>query len=416
MGEHAKLGPSAAARWTRCHGALALEDKLPDKPSRFAAEGSVAHLVASDFLEGKAHPTDRVGEVVTYDGFTIEIDAVMAGHAVDYANLVLEYKGDDGELMVERKVDLSPVLGIPDQFGTSDAIIVRGRQLIVIDLKYGMGVKVDASQTLDLTVPDGTGGVLTTAGTFPNEQAALYGLGALEEVSLFADIDEVVLVIHQPRLNHVSEFNITAAQLRVLGAVYAQHAAKAFDCLVGLADPEDHLVPGDKQCRFCRARPTCPALRGVVDETVIDDFDDLILRSNTEPDVLADAMDRVDMIEHWCKSIRAEVERRLLAGQPVRGYKIVRGKQGNRAWTSEAEAEAKLKSFRLKQDEMYTRSLISPTSAEKLLKKSDPKRWEKLQAVIQRSEGKLSVAPASDPRPAEDITPVADDFAGLIEE
>jgi hypothetical protein len=62
---------------------------------------------------------------------------------------------------------------------------------------------------------------------------------------------------------------------------------------------------------------------------------------------------------------------------------------------------------------MYDRSLISPTTAEKVLKTS-PKRWEKAQSLITRSEGKKSVAPVTDKRPALAVQSVADDFQDLI--
>src|SRR3569832_150672 len=75
-------------------------------------------------------------------------------------------------------------------------------------------------------------------------------------------------------------------------------------------------------------------------------------------------------------------------------------------------AEAAMMSTRLKHDEMNTFKLISPTTAEKLLKEN-PKRWNKLQTFITQSEGGLSVAPLSDKRPAVVIDPVADDFQDL---
>jgi hypothetical protein len=69
--------------------------------------------------------------------------------------------------------------------------------------------------------------------------------------------------------------------------------------------------------------------------------------------------------------------------------------------------------MRLKQDEMYSFTLISPTAAEKLLAKESPKRWAKLQPLITRSEGSITVAPVSDNRPAIEVKPVADDFTDL---
>ena len=132
-------------------------------------------------------------------------------------------------------------------------------------------------------------------------------------------------------------------------------------------------------------------------------------------DPLAAAMAAVDLIEDWCKAVRAEVERRLLAGVPVPGYKLVEGRRGSRSWASKEEAEATLKSMRLKVEEMYDLSLISPTSAEKLAKAGTigPRQWPKLQGLITQSNGKPSVAPESDKRPALVMTPPADEFDDL---
>ena len=58
-----------------------------------------------------------------------------------------------------------------------------------------------------------------------------------------------------------------------------------------------------------------------------------------------------------------------------------------------------LKSFRLKNEDMYDMTLISPTKAEKLLK-DKPRQLAKVNALVTRAAGKPSVAPASDKRPA----------------
>ena len=179
--------------------------------------------------------------------------------------------------------------------------------------------------------------------------------------------------------------------------------------------PDAPLVPGEKQCRFCKAKATCPALRAEVTEVVsgsatLDEF--LTPDMATGDNYLSVAMSKVGLVEDWCKAVRAEVERRLLAGQTVDGFKLVEGRRGNRKWSSDAEVEALFKSFRLRQDEMYDYSLISPTKAEKLLKDT-PKRWEKAEALISRAEGKPSVAPATDKRSSLTVQSVADDFRDL---
>jgi sugar phosphate isomerase/epimerase len=129
---------------------------------------------------------------------------------------------------------------------------------------------------------------------------------------------------------------------------------------------------------------------------------------------LSIAMGKVALVEDWCKAVRAETERRLLAGEQVTGYKLVEGRKGARKWASEKEAERILKSFRLKQEQIYEHKLITPAKAEKLLKEN-PKRWAKLSDLIAQSMGKPSVAHAADKRSEMTTTTVAEDFDGLFE-
>ena len=129
-------------------------------------------------------------------------------------------------------------------------------------------------------------------------------------------------------------------------------------------------------------------------------------------DLLAEAMSKADLIEGWVKAVRAETESKLLAGVGIPGWKLVQGKKGNRAWSSKEQAEEALKAMRIKHDAMYDYSVISPTTAEKLAKAEviGPRQWPKLQALITQADGKPSVAPESDKRPALVMSAVAEDF------
>jgi hypothetical protein len=362
----------------RCPGSLLLEEKLPDTSSVYADEGTAAHevgawILASDLDEATARKV--VGELgVEVNGKVWPITDDMIDHCIDYAKLVREY-ANGSPILVERRLEFSHVVDVPNQFGTSDAVVLGGDTLFVVDLKYGMGVKVDAMD---------------------NEQLQLYALGALKEYEFLGDFSYVQMVVHQPRLNHVGEYVVTVPELLAFGRRAKEAAAMALT-------PNATLVPGEKQCRFCKAKATCPALREeVLDIVAADasDFDALTannVRTDGDTDYLSVAMDKVSLVEDWCKAIRAEVERRLMAGQTVPNYKLVEGRQGNRAWVDKEAIEGLFQSWRLRKDEMYDFSLISPTKAEKLL---TPVRWEKAQSLITRSAGKPSVAPVTDRRPA----------------
>jgi len=385
-GYHAKLSPSGAHRWMRCPGSSALEAQYPnDVAGPHAAEGTLAHLLASEYLDDTGqHPFARIGETHEIDGFTFTVDQIMADYVDDYIRLVRDY-GKRGMLVVEKRVPIGHLTGEDGATGTSDAIVVdtTNRVLFVIDLKYGMGVRVDAAD---------------------NEQLMMYALGALELCGQLTDFNEVCMVIHQPRLNHVAEHWLYVSDLL---AFRAKVEAAAQDT----RQPDARLEPGEKQCKFCKAKHDCPALKALIEETVdhiapavsADDFADLGDNS------LSIAMGRVDLIEQWCRSVRAEVERRLVAGKDVPGYKLVEGRRGNRAWKSAEIAQEELAKF-LKRDEMYEEKFISPATAEKLLKK-DPDGLKLLDSITERPEGKLSVAPVTDKRPAKAATATADDFA-----
>lgn len=388
---HALLSPSGAHRWMRCPASLLKEALVPDQSSAYAEEGTRAHTAASLVLEGDL-------EAVVYD------DDDMAEHVASYVRLVRQY-AEGGVLLVEQRVQFTKFIqDDPDTpllvdiinektgevleahataFGTSDAVILKTteRQLILIDLKYGMGVKVDAEE---------------------NEQLMLYALGCLHEYDWAGPFDEIVMVIHQPRLNHVSEYVISVDHL----LEFAEVAKAAVKAALTYGAPHQ---PGEKQCRFCKVKAICPALADDVMETVGDlsSFSDLTLSDGEE---LGGYMAKVGMVEDWCKAIRAEAERRLLAGQPVPGFKLVTGRQGPRKWTDEDAVEKQLRAWKYKADAIVTKSLLSPTQLEKFLKAS-PDRWEQLQDFISRSDGKPSVAPVSDKR--EEVKGSAGDLDSL---
>lgn len=401
MSTHAKLSPSGAHRWMACPGSVQLEAEYPDSGSSYAREGTAAHELAAIVLEHVgAHAKDYIGKKIRYDDhgeeMLWEVTPEMAEHVDDYVNFVRE-RAQGKTLYIECKLPISHLTGEADATGTSDVVIIDipNRTIEVIDLKYGMGVRVDAED---------------------NPQLQMYALGAVEEYSLVCDFERVGMVIHMPRLNHVSEWEIPVAQLIEFGGDVGHAADK-------VRWEEPTFNPGEKQCRFCKAKATCPALLADMSEIVsgsvasADDFAQFLpqtVDSQSGDNYLPMAMAKVGMVEDWCKAVRAEVERRLLAGKQVDGYKLVEGRRGNRAWRDDAEVERLFKSFRLKQEEMYDFKLISPTKADKLLQ-ANPKRLAKAEALVTRSEGKLSVAPVTDKRPQVAVSPISEDFRGLFQ-
>lgn len=398
-----------------CPGKLVLERDLPNRTSKFAAEGTAAHQVLTWALQEEKPAADYIGRIIMVEEFSFEVDEEMASHVqvcIDYVN---DLAGDDGVVFADIRVNYSSYLGVPEHeaWGTADVIVARGEELIVLDLKYGMGVEVSAEQ---------------------NPQMSLYALGALQAYNgLVADFTRVRMAISQPRVKKApSEYDLSVEELEQWASEVAKRAVSLCKAASGNPsfNPEGwrntYLKPTEKGCKFCLAKATCPALRDDVlttagqykpnsPEAILEEFPMREVGNFLDADWLAACLSKVDLIEDWCKAIRAEAERRLLAGESVPGFKVVQGKRGARQWSNEEEAEKMLKTFRLKQEEMYSFKLISPTTAEKLAKSEiiGKRQWPKLAELITQSEGRPHVAPDSDPRPALDIRPVADDFETL---
>jgi hypothetical protein len=421
---HSKWSASGFESIMLCPGKKVLEQGKPDNTSKYAAEGTAAHQVLTWALQEERPATAYIGRVIEADGFVFEVDQDMAGHVqvcVDYAN---DLKGDDGTIFADIRVNYSSYLGVAEQeaWGTADVIVCRGTEVIVVDFKYGMGVEVDAER---------------------NPQMSLYGLGALQAYhGLVADFETVRMAISQPRIKRApSEWDCSVEELEAWGRSTARSAVVSCLNAGAILSPDQggmtttewedtFLRPTEKGCKFCRAKATCPALRVEVAQTVRGDyapatpeeFSDMTLTpvssahdDDLERNWLAACLSKVDLIEDWCKAIRAETERRLLAGDNVPGFKLVQGKRSARQWTDAKVAEETLKTMRVKLEDMYDFKLISPTTADKLAKAGTigPRQWPKLQSLITQSEGKPHVAPSTDSRPALVVTPVVDDFTDV---
>jgi hypothetical protein len=363
-----------------------------------------------------------------------------AGQYVDF---------DNGDLYTEDEVEPAT--------GTTDVWIIKGSVAHSIDLKWGMGVQVFAKD---------------------NEQQEMYTDAGLQEFDFLGEVEEIHLHILQPRLQHFDEHVMSRAELDVRIDLIRE-ASKEIAFTPGEMLP---ATPGEKQCRFCKRAATCNERTDHTMELIVGEFLDLdkgfvkvempqaekllaqsfgvkpaaisfvpevyaseehqdaffqVKKPSIRPSLeaateavatadderLATLMDAADMIEGFAKAVRAETERRLLAGKFTDArYKLVEGRQGARSWNDEGEAEAALKAMRLKVDQMYDFKLISPTTAEKVLKEANPRKWNKLQPLIGRSDGKPSVAPASDKRPAlsmaiaEQFEVIADEHAEFTED
>jgi hypothetical protein len=300
----------------------------------------------------------------------------MADHAQTYVDYV---RAIGGQMEIEQKVSYEK--WVPGGFGTADVIITRGRTLYVIDLKYGQGVKVYAKHS---------------------PQGMLYTLAALDERSDFQEFDKIIIVIHQPRLNHVDTWETTPDHMYKWAA---RVKVRAEMCLADNAE----RIPGEKQCQWCKAKPTCPALLAQAETALMTRFDemqnDTVLPTpgNLTDQALNSVLEHKKMIEKWLKSVETHVKERFEKGQNFPGWKMVNGRS-TRKWTDALKAERLLKRL-LGAGDAYKKTLLTPPAAEKALGKELKHRIEKL---VFKADGAPALVPDDDKRPALKMTTVKD--------
>lgn len=368
MTAHAKLSASGAHRWMNCPGSVSAEAGLLGRTSSFAEEGTKAH----DLME-LALTTSRPCR--EFSGYGAE----MVENVQTYVDYVESLKMHGDVLLVEERVDFSE--WVPGGFGTADTILVGDDRIQIVDLKYGKGVPVFAER---------------------NPQAMLYALGAYANFGWMSDIKSVNISIVQPRLDNISEWEVSVVDLLKFGEEARQAAA---DTLI----PNAKKVPGEKQCKFCKAKATCPALYKMTADILLADFEEL--DEVTPPNRLDDeqmrmALENKNLIEAWLISVENFAKERLAMGENFPGFKLVEGRS-IRKW-SDAEIAGERLVGLVGEHGAFVRQVISPAKAEKLLGKKDKGLIED---IIVKPRGAATLARQSDPRPA--IQPTENDFEAI---
>lgn len=167
---HALLSPSSSKRWMTCPGSVALTAHLPNTSSSYADEGTTAHWIAENILRGTIAESDAVGKVCPDTGMEVTPDMLRdVMRYVQQVRDIVEVTG--GTLYLEQKLVIGQWTGEEGAKGTADAVIVAGDELIVMDLKFGRGVSVDAEE---------------------NPQLMLYALGALDKFGKVEDEEDLL--------------------------------------------------------------------------------------------------------------------------------------------------------------------------------------------------------------------------------
>lgn len=374
--KHALLSSSKAHIWMHCAGAPALWKRCPESPdSVHASEGrKVAGVVESILKAGGGPLPVEYIEAQTY------LDVCAAE--------VARYPDPIGQA---ECVHLTPHLAAsnPNRGGTPDFLVVdrKATGLSIVDLKWGEGIKVEAVANAQLLEYFDGADRLTTAKGWRLPDSA-----------------PVRLIIVQPRwrdeADRIRVWTMPAKEARALVRGHLAQAnliSEAFR--LGGSLPRN---PGE-HCRFCSAAGICPEKR----DRALAALSDLDAPPQVAPaapakpaDLTPAQLSRVlamaDEVREWLSSVEAFAMSAILRGESVPGWKVVRGRAGNRAWDDTKEAEI-AKALKKQGVDPYAAKLISPAAAEKA-----GADLSKLSTLVSRADGKPAIAPESDKRAAYD--------------
>ncbi len=377
-GTHSILAPSDSARWLRCVGALYLSRGLPDIDKEYNASGTCSHWLLQWQLENPTLDLDCwIGKEMTFGenpSFQFKIDEERLERVRSCVRVI---NREPGEMWVEHRLDTTPVLGVPDQKGRSDIIKLYPEGGAVINETVYKGV---------LSVHDYKDGWMLVNAK-DNTQGLIYLCAAMLEFRLIGEFNAFRFCIHQPKLNHYDEWTYSRAELEAFMTLIRPVAALAYGIYHETIEfnPELHLAAGEEQCTFCPVRGRCVARA----KRIMSLFEQLIRRHELDDKSLGIVYAQLDEIAAAITDFRAAALRRAKLGVIIDGQKMVYGNHGPRKWIDKAKAQSALEML-LPEDKIFEPcEIISPTTADKLLKES----YGAIKDLVTQSDPQLRLVP-----------------------
>jgi hypothetical protein len=293
----------------------------------------------------------------TIGSYTITLDDVDLALRPAYAYVAQLLDTPGAEFYREQRVRFP---AIANAFGTADLFVRIGSAVHVADTKFGGGVQVP------VLTPDGDEDII-------NGQLLFYACGARHSLpEFFAGVETIVLTIVQPQSTDVdaemvSSVEVTHDELDAFIKVYREACEEALS-------PAPRLQRGS-WCRFCAARPICPAHTGplldlaqfAVPEPRDGAFAALFGVPPATEDylqTLAAGLNLIDAVKDIGVALRDQAKFALEHGDCVPGYALSAGRN-ERDWRDdEPTAIAALTSLGLTRDDVVAEALRSPKQVE----------------------------------------------------
>ncbi len=431
MAKHHSLGGSNTYTWLNCPGSrksieAAIEAGLIPEESpgnKYTEEGTVAHALGEICLDMGLDPNDFYNKTIPsvigkkrtakylnkseleHIDLTKELMTSEYIEAVEiYVNYIREQHSimEGSTLLLEESYSLENYVN-DDCGGSADASILGVKGLLeVADYKHGKGVVVEAPG---------------------NPQTRLYGLGAILKHNDEYNFKEVKLTIIQPRVFHtdgaIRSESLSVKELLKWGRTVVKPAVK----LLNSDNPE--LIPGEKQCMWCRVNGICKANAEQALMVAQKEFSDIALPDDVlaEPQTLTIEeanliVSNKKRIEKWLNAVQAYVETAVESGSvELPDFKLVE-RISNRQYKNEKSIVRRLKRLHPELNPYDEPKIKSPAQMESYLKAEYGYKPKEAKALVdkfcERVKIGIALAPITDGRKAIE-PPIKTEFAEFVD-
>ena len=229
-----------------------------------------------------------------------------------------------------------------------------------------------------------------------NTQLMCYSIGALNIFDSLYDIKQVTMHIFQPRRENVQSWTISVDELKA----WAENELKPKAQMALNGEGEFH--PGE-WCQFCKAAVRCRARAEEKLRLAQQEFKMPALLTDSE---IEEVLTILPDLTKWADSILAyATDAAVNHGKEWNGFKVVEGRSVRKYKDEELVAQAaKDHGY----TDIYRQSLITMTEMQKLMGK---KQFEQILGdLIVKPQGKPTLVPITDKRPAMNVTNANNEF------
>ena len=350
---HSRFGASAAYRFTVCTASVLASEGIPNYSSEFAREGTAGHEIAEACLSSGDDADTWIGKTV--DGFVVD-DESWAEPLQSYLDKCREYMGPGWTWWIERPITLEKLNPPEEMYGTADFVTYHAEKklLIVVDLKFGKGVGVEAKN---------------------NPQLKYYALGSLLSLPDTMSVDRIEAYIVQPRIPYGETIKGTEFDPLEL-AEWAFWLLGRVD--IALSPEKSEFKPGS-HCRFCPKSGRCVAQAAGALEFAKDEFSLTTVDADTPPPVFPDPtklspkqiagiLNAKEAAVAFFKSVEELARDGIRGGWlKVPGWTVADGESRDKWRSADDDTAAKRlqDNFGLADDQVWAKKIVTPAQARK---------------------------------------------------